>query len=730
MSAHRRHAARALHPLAVAAAIAATVCGTAWAQQPTEPPAASADTIAPPKALDSVTVSGARESASSRLALTPRETPQSVNTVQRDQIERQSLTSIDAVLRNVTGIAVSFYDTQRPLYYARGFQITDFQTDGLPSYSGSTNQEFDTALYERIDIVRGANGIQTGVGVPSATINMIRKRPQRKFAASVALTAGSWNLYRGELDLNAPLNSDGSLRSRLVIAPQKKDSFRDRYSEDKTALLAAVEADVGTSTVVSLGYQRQSNDPKAPIWGTIPRFATDGSPIDLPVSTSFSPPWTRWDRTSGTLYATLEHQLSDDWSLKAALNHTEGDTFSLRTYGYGATTATAPFINPVTGAGTTLYAGVGGGSEKQDTLDAYLSGKFTLGGRQHDLVVGMSSTRIATRTDGYTPVTSWSYVIPNLYTWDGNAPAPTYSKTGAWRTQVTQQTGLFASARWRVADPLSVLTGLRLTDWHRHTDTYGTTGAYAGKSLVQDENRKLTPFVGAVYDITPTLAAYASYARIFNPQNYKDRQGNPLSPVIGSNTEAGLKADLFDRRIQAHFAVFQTKQDNYGVRDSAITTPLPDGSLPYVAVNGTQSRGFELEFSGMVNRHWRMSAGLTRAKVTRATTDLIYANLPEYLLQLGSDYQLSGALVPLSVGASLTWQSAIEGFNIPHPSGKVTVKQSPTALLNLRASWQFSRELSATVALNNVTNRKYWANLDYGNYADPRNLSLTLRAAF
>ena len=88
MSARRRHAARALHPLAVAAAIAATVCGTAWAQQPTEPPAASADTIAPPKALDSVTVSGARESASSRLALTPRETPQSVNTVQRDQIER------------------------------------------------------------------------------------------------------------------------------------------------------------------------------------------------------------------------------------------------------------------------------------------------------------------------------------------------------------------------------------------------------------------------------------------------------------------------------------------------------------------------------------------------------------------------------------------------------------------------------------------------------------------
>jgi len=727
MSVFRRQPVCRLHPLALAA-IATVLAGAAQAQDAA--PAAAGDQITAPKALDSVTVSGSRESASTRLQLTARETPQSTTTVTREQIERQSLTSIDAVLRNVNGVAVSFYDTQRPLYYARGFQITDFQIDGLPSYSSSTNQEFDTALYERIEVVRGANGILTGVGVPSATINMIRKRPQREFAASVALTAGSWNLYRGELDINAPLNKDGSVRSRLVLAPQKKDSFRDRYSEDKTALLAAIEADVGSSTVVTLGYQRQANEPKAPIWGTIPRFAVDGSPIDLPTSVSFSPPWTRWERTSGTLYATLEHQLNDDWSVKAALNHTEGDTFSLRTYGYGRTVSLAPFINPTTGAGTTLYAAVGGASEKQDTVDAYLSGKFDLGGRKHDLMVGVSSTRIATRTDGYSSVANWSYVIPNIYTWDGNAPEPVYSKTGAWRTQITQQTGLFASARWRVAEPLSLLTGVRLTDWHRHNDTYGTTGAYAGKSAVQDENRKVTPYVGAVYDITPTLSAYASYTRIFNPQNYKDRNNNPLSPVIGSNAEAGVKAELLGRRIQAHFAVFQTKQDNYGVRDGAITPPLPDGTLPYVAVNGTRSTGFELEFAGMATNQWRVSAGLTRAKVTRAPTDLIYANLPEYLLQLGTDYQFAGALAPLSVGGNLVWQSSVEGFNIPHPSGTVTVKQSPTAILGLRASWKFSPKLSATLAVNNVTNKKYWANLDYGNYSDPRNVSLTMRAAF
>ena len=758
----RRTRGRAVHPLVFAAALACSGIGPSAAQQrpdtastadtapetaPAAPPSATAaspseapppvadpsppDVVAP-RALDSVTVSGARESASTRLPLSARETPQSLSTVGREQIERQSLTSVDAVLRTVTGIAVSFYDTQRPLYFSRGFQITDFQVDGIPTYSGSTNQEYDTALYERVEVVRGANGILTGVGVPSATINMVRKRPQREFAASVAVTAGSWNLYRGELDLNVPLTADGSVRSRLVLAPQKRESFRDRYAEDKTAVLAAVEADVGASTVVSLGYQRQSNEPTAPIWGTVPHFATDGSRIDLPVSTSFSPAWTRWERTSSTAYAAVEHQINDDWHAKASLARTEGDTFRLVTYGYGATTAKAPFIDRATGSGATLYAGVGGGSDVQDSLDAYVAGKFTLGGRKHDLVVGLSSSRTESVTDVYNSLAAWSYTIPDIYAWDGSAPMPAYSRTGAWRNQITRQTGVYASARWRLTDPLSLLTGLRVTDWHRQTDAYGTTGAYTGTSAIQDETRKITPYLGVVYDFSPTVSAYASYTRIFNPQNYRDKNNVPLSPVVGSNAEAGIKADLFERRLQASLAVFRTLQNHYGVRDSSQPSgSLPDGSSAYVAVDGTRSQGFEIDLSGRIQPGWRVNAGFTKARVTRNASDLIYANLPEYQLKLGTDYQFRGALAPLSVGGDLQWQSKVEGFNIPHPTlGTTTVTQSPLALMNLRATWAFNPKLSATLAIHNLTSKKYWANLDYQNYGDPRNVSLTLRAAF
>ena len=711
----RLSAARKWIPVAAAASL----CCASWAQD------------SEPGALGSVTITGTRDNATTRLPLTPRETPQSVSTVERAQLEQQSLTSVDAVLRSVTGIHVSLFDTQRPLYYARGFQITDFQVVGVPTYSANTNQEFDTALYQSIDIVRGANGIMTGVGTPSATINLVRKRPQRKFGGSVALTAGSWDLYRAELDLNAPLTSDGSVRSRWVVAPQTRHSFRDRYEEDKYALLGVIEADIGAATVASVGYQRQNNEPVAGIWGALPRFASDGGLANMPVSTSFSPSWTRWSRDSATLFATVDHQLAEQWALKAAYNHTEGKNFSLRTYGYGSTVSSAPFPNRSTGAGVRLYAAVGGGTEEQDTLDAFVTGKFSLGGRQHDLTAGFSSLRTTTHSDGYTSVAGWSYSVPNAYAWDGTAPMPAYSRTGAFTEQSTKQDAVYASARWRLADPLALLTGVRITNWKRHTDNHNTSGVYTSTTARQSVSREPSPFLGVVYDLSKELSAYASHTGIFNPQNYKDRNNTPLDPVQGISNEIGIKGEWASRGISGSFALFEVKQDNYGIRDSSVpAASLPDGSSAYVGVNGTRSSGWELDAAARLGVGWNATAGLTRVRTQRNAADLTYANLPEWLAKLGTQYRFGGALQPLEVGAQLQWQGRMDAVNVPSPSGPATVTQSPFGLLNLNASWRFSEATSLYMAVFNALDKQYWATLDYPNYGEPRSFSMTLRTRF
>ena len=92
-------------------------------------------------------------------------------------------------------VNVERIETDRTYYTARGFDITNFQVDGvgLPLTSGNNHADEDTSVYDRIEVIRGANGLMTGVGNPSATINFIRKRPTAENDFNVSAQLGSWN---------------------------------------------------------------------------------------------------------------------------------------------------------------------------------------------------------------------------------------------------------------------------------------------------------------------------------------------------------------------------------------------------------------------------------------------------------------------------------------------------------------------------------------------------------
>ncbi|ATC65969.1 TonB-dependent siderophore receptor [Nibricoccus aquaticus] len=669
--------------------------------------------------------------ASTRLALTIRETPQSISTIGRLRMDEESLFNVNDVLKNVTGVHVSFYDTQRPLYFARGFQITDFQVDGIPTYSGSTNQEYDTALYERIDVIRGANGLTSGAGIPSATINLVRKRAGKAFAASARATVGSWDFYRAETDVNVPLSQDGKFRSRFVVAAQDAESFRDRYAEKKLAWMASVEGDVTATTTLGAGYQYQDNDPTAPMWGTLPRFASDGSELNLPVGTNFSTNWTQWDRTSETAFVTLDQKLGENWNLRAAYNRTEGYVFSLRVY--ATASGAGQFPNPTTGGGLRLLAGLGETEDVRDNLDVYATGKVELFGRQHDVVLGWNMNNLEAESPSFYSITGgtylWQYVIPDYRTYDGNAPMPTVLKTGGKQVATTDQSGFYASLRYRVMDPLSVIVGARLSSWETRTDVYAPSGARSATGAYE-VNDEVTPYLGVVYDINAVWSAYASYTDVFRPQSNKDRNGDLLKPVLGSNVEGGLKAEFFAKRFQVSFGVFETKQDNYAVRDG--TLKIPDGTADaYIGVDGTKSSGVEFEMSGYILPEWTANLGYTNVNTRRHPLDLTYANVPEHLIQFSTNYRLPGAWKKLSVGAGANWQGKATGYGINHPLlGTTTAEQASFALINVFANYRFTDHLTATLSVRNATDYQYWATLDYPNYGEPRNVTATLRWSY
>lgn len=147
-------------------------------------------------------------------------------------MDDQNMQSLEDVAKAATGIStVKGFGTERPLYYSRGFQVDDLQFDGLPSsvtesFSMDVMSVNNMAMYDRVEIVRGANGLMQGAGNPSAAINMVRKRPTREYQLKAEISAGSWDNYRTQLDVGGPLNAEGTLRGRTVLMYNTKTATR------------------------------------------------------------------------------------------------------------------------------------------------------------------------------------------------------------------------------------------------------------------------------------------------------------------------------------------------------------------------------------------------------------------------------------------------------------------------------------------------------------------------
>ena len=191
-----------------------------------------------------------------RMVLKPRETPQSISVITRQHMDDFALDNVDDVMRHTPGITVSAYDTDRTNYYSRGFSINNFQYDGIPSavrnvaYSAG-NTLSDMAIYDRIEVLKGASGLLSGAGSLGGTINLVRKKPTSDFHAHITTGAGSWDNYRTEADVSGPLTESGNVRGRAVAAYQDRQSYIDRYSNQSSVFYGILEFDLSPDTLLT-----------------------------------------------------------------------------------------------------------------------------------------------------------------------------------------------------------------------------------------------------------------------------------------------------------------------------------------------------------------------------------------------------------------------------------------------------------------------------------------------
>ena len=706
--------ARLATPLHAAIVLAlATAPGLATAQSSGEEPAMTTATD-----LDRIRVVGQRanrvSNGATNLDLSIRETPQSISVVTAEQLRDFGADSVNEALRLATGVRVDEWETNRTSYSARGFDILNTQVDGigLPNGWGVTTGAVDAAGYEKVEVIRGANGLLTGVGNASGTINYVRKRPTNAREGRVGLSYGSWDTVRAEVDYSTPFTTDGTWAGRVVAAHEDGGSWLDANRNSRDFIYGVVDGQVGERGTLALGYSHQRADSDGIMWGALAFTNSDGTQREWPRSATTTQDWTYWDTTAQSAFVEYTHDLAADWELRLSWNWRRNTGDERMFYAFDAL---ATGLDPETGLGLAGLPWAGDDEARAQLGTATLHGSYRLFGREHEAMVGLARARSETDNRERTPIVApgtappWQLMPPFPYPTDAIAE-PDWTAPLLYSELDQELTRAFAATRVAVSDRLKLILGANHARYRRHGTSY---------ALAFDQTtRHTSPYGGLTFDFSDSVLGYVSYSDIYQPQDQVDENDRYLDASQGVNYEAGIKAEWLDGRLLTTLAVFKADQDG-------LATPTgrynPFGMAIYAPVD-VRSEGVELEATGRLGEHVDIVAGYTALRLDGLDGRDTYPWVPRHTANLLLSARLP-ALPALSWGLGGRWQGGI--FNTE--SSGVRVRQDSYAVFDAFVAWDIAPDATLRLNARNITDETYINTLRYsGYYGAPANYTLSL----
>lgn len=656
--------------------------------------------------------------------------PQSVTVITRQQMDDQGLETVEEVLANTPGVTVYKRPGGGSDFYSRGFQAPNIQYDGVPllrTSSWGNTFTASSAYLDRIEVLRGAQGLLEGAGNPGGAINLVRKRGLAEKTLKIDGRIGSWDNYGARLETGGALDNEGRVRSRVVLDYEDKRSFIDTIHDRGLNAYAALDFDATPDTSVGFGIAHSGLN-GASLTGTGILRHADGSALDIPRSTYMGAGWNDAKRRETQVFLDLDHRISSNWKFKFSSTYVNEK--------YDSTESTASGDVPLNGGTVGSWGYIYDYGAESLGFDATLSGRFNTFGIAHDVVLGGNYAK-QRRDDGYIQYKNHTtYDVFHL-----NHDAPRLGTTAP--TQIvdaereTLQKGLYGMLRSHMTDDLALVLGGRAS-WYRYAMR---TEISTAATTYQDMKEKgiFTPYAGVVYALTPQWSLYASYADIFQPQTATDVQLNVLQPIVGTNYETGIKGELFDGKLNISTAVFRVDQKNRAVRDDDAPMVCGNGGNGYCsrAAGKVRSEGIEMEAHGQLARGWQVSGGYTYSR-NEYMEDRIPSNIgkpfdynsPQHMLRLWSDWQLPGEWSKWRFGTGVNYRSKQRTGN----ATKVDPVQGGYSIWNARVAYQVNKTWSAALNIENLFDKYYYASIynsyNVSQFGAPRNFLLTLRGNF
>ncbi|MFW2379812.1 TonB-dependent siderophore receptor [Aliarcobacter butzleri] len=642
-------------------------------------------------------------STATKLDLSLRETPQSVLVFTRQKLDDQNITSFQELLAKTPGVSVNKWD-ERVMPTARGFSVDYYLFDGMPTYQQNAN-DIDLIVFDRVEVVKGANGLTTGAGNPAMGMNFIRKHANSKeFKGNIDLNAGSWDNYSQIADIQTPLNSDGSVRTRFVAKHEDKKSYMDNYEKQTDVFYGVVDMDLTDTTFASFGASYEDLQRDGVRWGGLPAFYTDGSRTDFSRSKTVSGDWTYWDVKTKTYFADLKQYVYDDISLNLSLSQRDFDTDTKLAYFSGK-------IDKNTGLGTgspSRYTSER--SEKENNIDLYASVPFEIANLEQEIVVGTMYNKHKVSTDNWknanlTNVTIDVFNIQNPYS--------NWTSSGKNTLNSTTQKGYYLAGKFSLMQDLKLISGVRISSWE-----YNAANGVGNREF----DNEVTPYVGLIYDLDDNHSIYTSYTSIFKPQNFKDASGNYLDPIDGKSYEAGIKGEYFDGRLNTAISIFRIEQDGVGEKIDGVFVANTTEQA-YKVAKGVVSKGVEFNISGEIADNFNLDFGLANFEAeqengTKFNTDSSRTTANLFAKYTIDDYRF---------GTGLNYKSK---FYTGSDATKIT--QDAFITTDLMAGYKVNKNLDFQLNVNNVFDEKYYDRIGNNSmvYGDPRNFTLGMKYTF
>lgn len=279
----------------------------------------------------------ANVSSSTGLKLSQKNTPQSVTVISRKQMEDLGATTLEEALKAATGMNI-YKQSFQYRYQSRGFDIAQIGEDGVNSTvctmcgNNPHDQKMltDTALYDHIEIVRGATGMQKAQSEPGGSINAVRKRPTSMPLAEFETSADRYGTVRGTADVSGFINKDAGIRGRLVAVLEKSSGFKKNSDGNKGIIYGVVDKDISEHDKLTFGGMYHHEEDVPPLFG-LPALP-NGNDLHLPRDTYLGANWNKSAYRKINLFTEWEHVFNDKWKLTSLVDFK--NSHSHTEYGY------------------------------------------------------------------------------------------------------------------------------------------------------------------------------------------------------------------------------------------------------------------------------------------------------------------------------------------------------------------------------------------------------------